>query len=96
MRDRFEWDISSPLTPEEFSSILVADLHLGSEFQTLIAHSIHEQIHQAKQSKEFDSNFPIEKPLRAEEEARSWSPFINCGDQSDDDMENPEEDRKQR
>ena len=96
LRDRFEWDISSDLRPEEFASILVGDLQLGSEFVTLIAHSIHEQVHQAKQTREFDNNFAIEKPLRAEEEARTWSPFINCGDLSDDDMENPEEDRKQR
>ncbi|ORY50861.1 SNF5-domain-containing protein [Rhizoclosmatium globosum] len=42
--DRFEWDLSSTLTPEEFAVQLAADLGLGSEFPPLVAHAIHEQL----------------------------------------------------
>ncbi|KAJ3172741.1 hypothetical protein HK101_011139 [Irineochytrium annulatum] len=47
-RDRFEWDLSSELTPEDFARILAADLGVGGEFVTLVSHSIHEQIHRGK------------------------------------------------
>lgn len=44
--DQFEWDILCPLnSPEMFASILAADLGLGGEFITAIAHSIREQIY---------------------------------------------------
>ncbi|KAJ9087012.1 SWI/SNF chromatin-remodeling complex subunit [Entomophthora muscae] len=44
--DQFEWDILCPLnSPERFASILSADLGLGGEFTTAIAHSIREQIY---------------------------------------------------
>ncbi|KAL8276149.1 hypothetical protein RQP46_011443 [Phenoliferia psychrophenolica] len=43
--DRFEWDISDPHnSPEEFAEVFVADLGLGGEFRTAVAHSIREQI----------------------------------------------------
>ncbi|KAJ3102242.1 Chromatin structure remodeling complex protein sfh1 [Phlyctochytrium planicorne] len=43
-KDRFEWDLASPLTPAEFAKILAADLGLGGEFATLVAHAIAEKI----------------------------------------------------
>ncbi|KAI8615284.1 hypothetical protein BC830DRAFT_1123401 [Chytriomyces sp. MP71] len=46
--DRFEWDLSSPLTPEAFALQLAQDLGLGSEFPPLVAHAIHEQIARVK------------------------------------------------
>ncbi|KAI9344894.1 hypothetical protein BDR26DRAFT_917016 [Obelidium mucronatum] len=46
--DRFEWDLASPLTPEEFALQLAKDLGLGSEFPPLVAHAIHEQIAKVK------------------------------------------------
>jgi len=43
--DRFTWDPNSPLnSPEAFAHMLCADLGLGGEFPTLVAHSIREQI----------------------------------------------------
>jgi hypothetical protein len=38
LRDRFEWDLASGLSPEVFASMLAADLQLGGEFVSLIAH----------------------------------------------------------
>ncbi|KAJ3104543.1 Chromatin structure remodeling complex protein sfh1 [Physocladia obscura] len=46
--DRFEWDLSSPLTPEDFALQLSKDLGLGSEFPPLVSHAIHEQIAKVK------------------------------------------------
>ncbi|KAJ3312089.1 Chromatin structure remodeling complex protein sfh1 [Blyttiomyces sp. JEL0837] len=48
IHDRFEWDLASPLTPEEFAKTLAADLGLGGEFPSLVSHSIHEQIYRAR------------------------------------------------
>ncbi|KAM0755771.1 SNF5-domain-containing protein [Meredithblackwellia eburnea MCA 4105] len=43
--DKFEWDISDPHnSPEAFAEIFAADLGLGGEFKTAIAHSIREQV----------------------------------------------------
>ncbi|KAI0237843.1 Chromatin structure remodeling complex protein sfh1 [Massospora cicadina] len=44
MWDAFDWDPSSDTTPEEFASILAADLGLGGEFIVIISHSIREQL----------------------------------------------------
>ncbi|KAJ3075029.1 Chromatin structure remodeling complex protein sfh1 [Podochytrium sp. JEL0797] len=46
--DRFEWDLSSPLTPEQFALQLSKDLGLGSEFPPLVSHAIHEQLSKVK------------------------------------------------
>lgn len=44
-KDRFEWDINDPQnSPEEFSILLCNEIGLNSEFSTLIAHQIHEQV----------------------------------------------------
>ncbi|KAF9928484.1 SWI/SNF chromatin-remodeling complex subunit [Mortierella alpina] len=43
--DQFEWDIScSNNDPEHFAEVLAAELGLGGEFRTAIAHSIREQV----------------------------------------------------
>ncbi|KAG0208065.1 SWI/SNF chromatin-remodeling complex subunit [Mortierella sp. GBA30] len=43
--DQFEWDISCPNNdPEHFAEVLAAELGLGGEFRTAIAHSIREQV----------------------------------------------------
>ncbi|KAJ3251677.1 SWI SNF, matrix associated, actin dependent regulator of chromatin, sub b, member 1 [Boothiomyces macroporosus] len=96
LRDRFEWDLASTLNPEDFATNLVADLRLGGEFISLISHSIREQIHQFKQNGDFDSTFAIEKPFRSEEEAMSWAPFVDCGDQEETEEFTIEQDRKAR
>lgn len=48
--DRVEWDLSSPLTPELFTSILVKDLGLSSSATPLIAHAIHEELYRHKRN----------------------------------------------
>lgn len=42
--DHIEWDLLSPLTPEQFSLTLCADLGLSGEAVPLIAHAIHEEL----------------------------------------------------
>ncbi|CDO73713.1 hypothetical protein BN946_scf185015.g41 [Trametes cinnabarina] len=42
--DHIEWDLLSPLTPEEFSIKLCTELGLAGEAAPLIAHAIHEEI----------------------------------------------------
>lgn len=42
--DQFEWDLTNTdNNPEEFASVMVAELSLSTEFVSLIAHSIREQ-----------------------------------------------------
>lgn len=96
MRDRFEWDLNSTLTPEQFAASLASDLSLGGEFVSLIAYSIREQVFRYRLNGDFDTTFAIEKPFRAEEEAKSWSPFIDVGDPVQDAEFTIEQDRKQR
>ncbi|KAH7927821.1 SNF5-domain-containing protein [Leucogyrophana mollusca] len=42
--DHIEWDLLSPLTPEEFSQQLCNDLGLSGEAIPLVAHAIHEEL----------------------------------------------------
>ena len=44
LRDRLEWDLASPLTPEEFAKTLVRDMALPAEGGALVAHAIREQL----------------------------------------------------
>ncbi|KAF9126246.1 Chromatin structure remodeling complex protein sfh1 [Mortierella sp. 14UC] len=79
LRDRFEWDVGSDLTPEEFSRQLAADLGIGGEFVTMIAHEIHEQLYRFKQDRLLDRGFepePLYSGFRHLEEAESWAPAL--------------------
>ncbi|CAG8520111.1 13777_t:CDS:2 [Acaulospora morrowiae] len=80
LRDRFEWDLSSDLTPEEFSKILVSDLGIGGEFVSVIAHSIHEQLlKHKKEIKPDDSDNerePLKTVFRSFEDAEEWCPVL--------------------
>ncbi|CAD6891773.1 unnamed protein product [Tilletia laevis] len=44
VKDRFEWDLCSNLTPEAFTAQLCADLGLSGEASTIISHAIREQL----------------------------------------------------
>lgn len=44
LMDHIEWDLLSPLTPEEFSRQLCSELGLTGEAVPLIAHAIHEEL----------------------------------------------------
>ena len=78
LKDRFEWDLSSPLEPEDFARILCQEMGLGSEFMTLISCSIREQIHRLKVDGGDMETLPfaLESRLRGEEEAQSWCPSL--------------------
>ncbi|KAK7048709.1 SNF5-domain-containing protein [Favolaschia claudopus] len=42
--DHIEWDLLSPLTPEDFAKTLCCDLGLAGEAVPLIAHAVHEEL----------------------------------------------------
>lgn len=42
--DHIEWDLLSPLTPEEFSRKLCEELGLSGEAVPLVAHAVHEEL----------------------------------------------------
>jgi len=44
LRDRIEWDLSSPLPPSEFARHYCAELGLTGEAIPLVAHAIHEEL----------------------------------------------------
>ncbi|CAG8598836.1 10024_t:CDS:2 [Ambispora leptoticha] len=78
LRDRFEWDLSSDLTPEEFSRLLTADLGVGGEFAPIIAFSIHEQLLRHKEKlDDFDpESEPLKSAFRPFDEAEEWAPIL--------------------
>ncbi|GLB38628.1 putative SNF5 / SMARCB1 / INI1 [Lyophyllum shimeji] len=44
LMDHIEWDLLSPLTPEEFAGKLCTELGLGGEAVPLVAHAVHEEL----------------------------------------------------
>ncbi|KAG0366350.1 Chromatin structure remodeling complex protein sfh1 [Mortierella sp. AD032] len=79
LRDRFEWDVGSDLTPEEFAKQLAADLGIGGEFTSIIAHEIHEQLYRFKQDRLLDRGFdsePLYSGFRPSDEGDNWSPAL--------------------
>lgn len=44
LRDRIEWDLSSPLIPAAFAATLCADLGLPSSALPILTHAIHEEL----------------------------------------------------
>jgi len=79
LRDRFEWDLSSDLTPEEFSRNLSADLGVGGEFVPMIAHSIHEQLLRHKKEKLDDNDnhtVALTSAFRNMDDVNDWSPAL--------------------
>ncbi|KAF9288840.1 Chromatin structure remodeling complex protein sfh1 [Linnemannia elongata] len=79
LRDRFEWDVGSDLTPEEFAKQLAADLGVGGEFVSIIAHEIHEQLFRFKQDRLLDRGFdaePLYSGFRPSDEGDNWSPAL--------------------
>lgn len=47
-QDKFEWDLLSQMTPEEFAETVVAEMGLEREFYPAIAHSLHEALLKCK------------------------------------------------
>jgi chromatin structure-remodeling complex subunit SFH1 len=79
LRDRFEWDVGSALTPEEFAKQLAADLGVGGEFVSIISHEIHEQLFRFKQDRLLDRGFdsePLYSGFRPTDEGDTWSPAL--------------------
>lgn len=76
LKDRFEWDLSSDLAPEEFSRQFVADLGLGGEYVTVIAHSIHEQILKSRMEEDLDGRHTLECGFRDEKDLELYRPYL--------------------
>ncbi|KAF9931734.1 Chromatin structure remodeling complex protein sfh1 [Linnemannia zychae] len=79
LRDRFEWDVGSDLTPEEFAKQLAADLGVGGEFVSIISHEIHEQLYRYKQDRLLDRGFdcePLYSGFRPTDDGENWSPAL--------------------
>ncbi|KAF9360460.1 Chromatin structure remodeling complex protein sfh1 [Mortierella sp. AD094] len=79
LRDRFEWDVGSDLTPEEFARQLTADLGIGGEFVSMIAHEIHEQLYRFKQDRILDRGFetePLYSGFRPTDDGENWAPAL--------------------
>ncbi len=79
MADQFEWPLfaKSPPTPEDFARQLCADLGLGGVYAPTIAHSIREQVCQARLN--FDeASLPPDLKLRPfrTENVHEWEPEI--------------------
>ena len=83
LRDRFEWDLASDMDPDVFAQVLTRDLHLGGEFGPLIANSIRLQVLRRRAEADYDTTFPIERPFRAEEEAKTWGPVVDLLDETE-------------
>jgi chromatin structure-remodeling complex subunit SFH1 len=96
LRDRFEWDLSSSMSPEEFAQILVNDLGVSSEFVTIISHNIREQIFKIKQEGELYNPFALESRHRGDEEARGWCPTLEAVGEEDIDFMKSGRDRSRR
>ncbi|KAK0526406.1 Chromatin structure remodeling complex protein sfh1 [Tilletia horrida] len=85
VKDRFEWDLCSGLTPESFAQQLCADLGLSGEAVGIISHAIREQllVHRRAalellRSNELDSRGarPLEEVWRDLEQAREFGPLM--------------------
>ncbi|PRT54467.1 Chromatin structure-remodeling complex subunit SFH1 [Wickerhamiella sorbophila] len=62
--DKFEWDLDSAVTPEEFARTVVADLAISGEFYPAIAHALHEAILRMK--REFiEGHAPVDSDNQA-------------------------------
>ncbi|KAI0989183.1 hypothetical protein GJ496_009893 [Pomphorhynchus laevis] len=99
LTDQFLWDANNPdNNPEEFASILAADLGLGGEFVTSIAFSIRSQLlwHRQGNPASSSASFDITCPIRNSEILNEWSPSVEL--MSDADMERKlrDEDRNAR
>jgi len=73
--------VGSELTPEEFARVLAADLGVGGEFVSMIAHEIHEQVYRFKQDRLLDRGGffepePLFSGFRPIDDAENWSPAL--------------------
>ncbi|KAK9721093.1 Chromatin structure remodeling complex protein sfh1, variant 2 [Basidiobolus ranarum] len=84
LRDQFEWDLYSELSPSDFARQLTGDLALGGEFISLITFAIHEQLYRHRQERlsyademeDSDMAPPLSSAFRPMEEAENWTPKL--------------------
>jgi chromatin structure-remodeling complex subunit SFH1 len=85
--DKFEWDLGSDLTPEEFAKCVVKDLGLSGEFYPAIAHAVYDTLLKMKREaveghlpQEVDNlaAFNKEAGLRVDQEflGEEWAPTV--------------------
>ncbi len=86
-QDKFEWDLTSSLTPEAFAGTICRDLGLAGEFVPAIAHAIHESVLRLKkeacegglpQEIENDAAYGAEAGWRVDQEnlGEEWGPSV--------------------
>ncbi|ORY06275.1 SNF5-domain-containing protein [Basidiobolus meristosporus CBS 931.73] len=84
LKDQFEWDLYSDLSPTTFARQLTSDLALGGEFVSLIAFAIQEQIYRHRQERvsyademeDSDMAPPLTSAFRPIEDAENWAPKL--------------------
>jgi chromatin structure-remodeling complex subunit SFH1 len=88
LRDKFEWDLYSPMLPEDFARQVVQDLGIGGEFAMLIAHSIREQSFRKWKERIYGDAFEdegiaasnvygrLDMAFRSYEQAGEWCPVL--------------------
>ncbi|KAJ3207329.1 hypothetical protein HK099_000300 [Clydaea vesicula] len=75
-KDRFEWDLTSDLEPEEFARILAQDLGFGGELVPMIAYSIREQILRSKIEDDIEPLARLQHGFREFLDDEIWSPTL--------------------
>ena len=105
MSDKFEWPLFSKYqpTPEDFARQLCSDMGLGRVNAATIAHSIREQVCQARIN--FDeAEIPVDflnRPFRSDdaadnEEGNHWEPEVRELNNEEIEVLNKEQDRTSR
>eukprot|EP00124_Ichthyophonus_hoferi_P003386 Ihof_evm8s290 gene=Ihof_evmTU8s290 len=98
LQDQFEWDINSTDTsPEVFASRLCADLALGGEYVSTVAHSIREQLliyHKNMAETHIgDQLGPITYPPLRSAKDEAWGPTLEAVSEQDIEQFQKQKDR---
>lgn len=82
IRDQFEWDLSSSKnSPEVFAEGLCADLGLGTDHVSTVAHSVREQLVELLEFQEKRQKCAVIKQdevIRKGNDSTQWAPVVEC------------------
>jgi hypothetical protein len=97
LKDQFEWPLfEETISPEDFARIMAADVGIAGEFIPMIAHSIREQLVQARLDFHDGLTAPdYSTPVR-EDEDDEWEPDLKLLDDEQILQMLKEEDRNNR
>ncbi|KNE70491.1 hypothetical protein AMAG_14615 [Allomyces macrogynus ATCC 38327] len=100
VRDRFEWDPQSTLTPEQFARTTCADLGLAGEYVPLLAAATRDAIHRQLRDRLHGHMAPpparvppIHRPAR---DADEWAPTLDVLDAGDLEKHASKDERESR